>query len=83
MPDRQLPEIIVYSRETCSPCKTVKWYLKQKGHEFTEKDIDEPDNFNDFVKVADMQMVPLIVIGEAKVQGLNLPALNRILDYYA
>lgn len=79
--DQKMPEITIYTRTTCSPCKTVKWFLEKKGFKFTEKNIDDPDNFNEFAAIADYQMVPLILIGNSKIQGLNLPALTRVLDY--
>ncbi len=77
-----MPPITLYTRETCSPCKTLKWYLTKKGYKYEEKDIDDPDNFNEFVKETGFATVPLLVIGDSKIQGLNLPAVNRVLEYF-
>ena len=77
-----MPPITIYTRTTCSPCKTVKWYLTKKGHTYVEKDIDDPDNFNEFAQLSQFQMVPLVTIGDSKIQGLNLPALDRVLNFF-
>lgn len=71
--------VTVFTRSTCAPCRTVKHYLTMKGVKFQEKNIDEPDNAAEFARVADFPMVPLVLVGEHKVQGLNLGAIARLL----
>jgi glutaredoxin len=72
--------VTIYTRTTCAPCKTVKYWLKSKNVEYVEKNIDEGDNMQEFVKFTDMPMVPLILTdtGE-KIQGLNLSLLSKVL----
>jgi glutaredoxin len=71
--------VTIYTRTTCAPCKTVKFFLQKKGIAFTEKNIDEPSHAEEFNKVADFPMVPLVIVGEQKVQGLNLSLLSKLL----
>lgn len=46
---------------------------------FVEKNVDEPDNAEEFAKVSDFPMVPLVLVGDQKVQGLNLSLLSKML----
>jgi len=71
--------VTIYTRPTCAPCKTVKYYLKKRGVAFTEKNIDEPEHEAEFGRVADFPMVPLVVIDGQKIQGLNLGLLAKAL----
>lgn len=72
--------LTVFTRSTCAPCKTVKYYLTKKGVPYIEKNIDEPEAAKEFALVSDFQMVPLVVSGDNKVQGLNLSALSKLLQ---
>ena len=71
--------VTVFTRSTCAPCRTVKHYLTMKGVEFREKNIDDPEFAAEFARVADFPMVPLVLVGENKVQGLNLGLLSTLL----
>ena len=72
--------VTIYTRTTCAPCRTVKYFLTKKGISFTEKNIDDPDISAEFARVSDFPMVPLVLVGESKVQGLNLGLLANLLD---
>ncbi|NBU34693.1 glutaredoxin family protein [bacterium] len=74
-----MPKITVFTRTTCAPCKTVKYFIEKKGFSFIEKNIDDPEYAKEFSHFADMPMVPLVLIGDQKVQGLNLARLNDLL----
>lgn len=71
--------VTIFTRSTCAPCKTVKLFLTRRGVAFDEKDIDDPVNYQEFAEFADFPMVPLVVVGEHKVQGLNLGQLAALL----
>jgi glutaredoxin len=71
--------VTIFTRSTCAPCKTVKLFLTRKGITFLEKNIDEPANAEEFARVADFPMVPLVLVDDHKVQGLNLSLLSSLL----
>jgi glutaredoxin len=73
--------VTIYTRTTCSPCKTVKWYLQRKGVDYIEKNIDEETNMKEMANLTPVMMVPLVVIGDSLIQGMNLQALQKSLDY--
>ena len=71
---------VVYTRTTCAPCKTVKYWLNKKGIEFREKNIDEPEYAAEFAQFSKVSMVPLVLTPTGQtVQGLNLPLLSKLL----
>lgn len=74
-----MPEVTIFTRTTCAPCKTVKYFLGKRGVVFKEKNIDEPENQAEFNRIAEYPMVPLILVGEQKLQGLNLTRLSEML----
>ena len=72
--------VIIFTRTTCAPCKTVKYFLTKKGVEFTEKNIDEPEHAKEFAEYTDLTMVPLVLTPSGdKIQGLNLALLTQAL----
>ena len=58
--------VLVYTREKCPPCATLKYWLGKKGIAYKELD------------GADKPIVPTIVVGETVVTGLNFAVLNRL-----
>jgi len=71
--------VTIYTRSTCAPCKTVKYFLQKKGVAYAEKNIDDPEYAAEFARVSDYPMVPLVLVGETKIQGLNLGLLSQAL----
>lgn len=80
-----MKNITVYSRDTCSPCKTLKTYLKNKAIDFVEKNIDESEEAQaEAYAYAGMSIVPVTVITNKDntrtvVSGLNLQRLVPLL----
>lgn len=74
-----MPKVTVFTRTTCAPCRTVKYWLQKQGITFVEKNIDQPENAAEFSRFADMPMVPLVLIGDQKIQGLNIARLSELL----
>lgn len=71
--------ITIYSRETCSPCRSLKKFLSSKGVAYTDKDIDLPENLQEASKYG-LQVVPLTVItkqddSQEVISGFNLSQL--------
>ena len=70
--------ITLYSRPTCSPCKTLKLYLSIKGVEFVEK-LAEGAEYAEMANKYGV-MVPLLVKGDRGLTGYSPQAVNRLLD---
>lgn len=71
----------VYSRASCAPCQAVKAYLKNKKISYVEKNLDkDPDLINEVIKIVGYPIVPVIVIGNEFIAGLNYSALKSLLD---
>lgn len=81
-----MKKITVYSRTSCSPCKTLKYFLEKKGLEFTERNVDESDEAQaEAYAYSGMSTVPVTVItspdGSRRVlSGLRLAQLSEALQ---
>jgi len=72
--------ITVYTRTTCAPCKTVKHFLKSKGYAFEEKNVDDnPELMAEVLRISGYQAVPLTMVNNAPIMGMNLSALASLL----
>lgn len=68
----------VYTRTTCAPCKMLKTYLQKKGIQYEEINVDEnQEGFSEIVAQTGLQMVPVTVIGDKIIQGLNLGLISK------
>lgn len=81
---RNIVNVTVYTRNTCGPCRTLKYWLKQKEISFNEKNIDDNPKFVDeLLKLTAFQMVPVAVIDGEVVMGNNIPKINQLLTQAA
>ena len=70
----------IYTRTTCAPCRTVKTWLQKKGVKYEELNVDEqPELMDDVIRKTGLMMVPVIVVGENHVQGMNFSRLSELL----
>jgi len=70
--------ITVYTKTTCAPCQTLKYWLKSKNVQYEEKNLDKnPELLSELVDKTGMMMVPVVQIGDEIIQGLNLPLLSQ------
>jgi glutaredoxin 3 len=75
-----MPTVVVYTRTTCAPCRTLKHWLSAKNVPFTELNVDSnPRLMDEVIAKSGYQVVPLIQVGDTFVSGLNLPLLSRLL----
>lgn len=75
-----MPAVKVYTRTTCGPCRTLKYWLQSKGVPFTEINVDDdPKLMDEVIAKSGYQMVPMIEVGEKCISGLNLPLLSNLL----
>lgn len=59
-------KIVVYTSATCAPCKTLLWWLDKKGISY--KTIE-----------GGARVYPTVVYKGVTLEGLNIPALSRLL----
>lgn len=73
------PEIIMYSRATCSFCVAARNVLSSHGAEWTEVSLDtEPDRRGEMIERSGHNTVPQIFIGDFHVGGFDdLQALDE------
>ncbi len=72
--------VIVFSTPTCSWCRKVKDYLKQKGQNF--KDIDVSKDLaaqRDMIRKTGQQGVPQLWINNVPVVGFDREKIDRLL----
>ena len=58
----------LYSRDGCASCKTLKYLLTKLNVEFTEHEADRT-----------MPIVPVVKIGDVRIEGYNLPYIKQVL----
>jgi len=71
---------IVYTSTNCPHCKQVKGYLDGKGVTYEERNIEQSDAFAQQVWDMGLRAVPVTVIGEAKIVGMNKLQLEKALN---
>jgi alkyl hydroperoxide reductase subunit F len=64
-------KIEVYSKDWCPYCKKAKAFLKSKGLEFEEIDIEKGDNYEVMQKRTDRKKVPQIIINDQSLGGYD------------
>jgi len=75
-----MSQVTVYTRTTCGPCRTLKYWLKNKNINYTEKNVDQDKNYTDeLLKLTGFQIVPVVVIGNEHVMGVNIGRINELL----
>lgn len=77
--------ITVYTRTTCAPCKMLKRFLQSKGIDYNEINVDEnQEAYGKIIQQTGLSMVPVTVVGEKIITGLNLPLLSKeLVDFSA
>lgn len=71
--------VIVYSSTNCTYCKQLKQYLKDQGVDFEERNIDTNEDFADELRSMGFSSVPVTVIGENRILGMNPTRLKKAL----
>lgn len=64
-------KIEVYSKDWCPYCKKAKAFLKSKGLDFEEIDINEADNYEIMQKRTSNKTVPQIIINDKSLGGYD------------
>lgn len=63
---------VLYSKQSCGPCRTLKQLLKNKGIEYIEKDVNVPENMEELTVKYGAFSVPVTVINDEPIFGPNI-----------
>ncbi|KNF09808.1 glutaredoxin [Gottschalkia purinilytica] len=75
-----MSNVVIYTSNTCPHCVTAKEYLKEKGVEYTERNVQtDPEARKELIKKGYMG-VPVIVVGEEEISGFNKSKLDELLE---
>ena len=74
-----MSEVVVYSGIHCAPCDAVKAFLKQRGVDYTEKNINTDKAARQELREMGMTSIPVTVIGDARIQGFEKEKLEEAL----
>jgi len=71
-----MAEVIVYSTPLCQPCEQLKSYLREKGVEFTAKDLMMDEDAAEFIDEQNIRTSPVLQVGETLLHGRDLEPDN-------
>lgn len=63
----------------CGYCRKAKAYLAERGIAYREYDIDTPDGQLAFAQAGNASGIPLLLVGEQRVQGFSASAYDAAL----
>jgi glutaredoxin len=64
--------VLLYSRDTCAPCKTLKYWLNKKGIAFKEFSLD----------VSEFSAAPTVVIDDEILYQPSIGTVSRALTLH-
>lgn len=74
-----MANVIVYTSTNCPHCKQVKSFLSDKGVAYEERNIEQNDDYAKQVWDMGMRAVPVTVIGEHRILGMNKTQFDKAL----
>ncbi|MCM3702879.1 MULTISPECIES: glutaredoxin family protein [Paenibacillus] len=74
-----MANVIVYTSTNCPHCKQVKSFLSDKGVAYEERNIEQNDDYAQQVWDMGMRAVPVTVIGEHRILGMNKTQFDKAL----
>lgn len=69
-----MPEITIYTSQSCAPCKILKAKLQLLGWKFIEKDVSDPVN-KQFLFDNNLRSVPQVFV-DGKHTGNSVPHIE-------
>lgn len=72
-----MSKAIVYSSTHCNFCKQLKTYLTEQDIPFEERNIDTSEVYAKELQNLGMSSVPVTVIGEMTILGLNPTRIKK------
>jgi glutaredoxin len=78
-----MEKVIVYTNTNCPHCRQVKEYLTEKDVAFEERNIGQNDEYARQVWDMGMRAVPVTVIGDHRILGMNKLQFEKYLGEQA
>ncbi|MCM3786324.1 glutaredoxin family protein [Neobacillus mesonae] len=75
-----MEKAIVYTSTNCPHCRQVKSYLTDNGIEFEERNIEQSDEYAQQVWDMGLRAVPVTVLGEHRIVGMNKLQFHKALN---
>lgn len=74
------PSVTIYSADWCAFCHAAKDYLKSKGIEYTEKNVEENIQYaQESVKKSGQMGIPVLDINGQIIIGFDRPRIDKAL----
>jgi len=74
-------KVVIYTTPTCPYCHRTKEYLSRKGISYVEPDVAvDGDKAREMIQKSGQMGVPVIVIGDEVLVGLNQAKLDSLLS---
>lgn len=67
-----MSDVTVYSTPLCKPCEQLKAYLRDRGVEFTAKDLMMDEDAADFIEDQNIRTSPVLQVGDKLLHGADL-----------
>lgn len=74
-----MEKITVYTSNTCPYCTMAKDYLKEKGIEFEEKNVQNDAQARTELMEKGYSGVPVIVVGDEEIVGFDKARLDTLI----
>lgn len=75
-------KIIAYVTDTCPHCTSAKKFLRDKGYDFEERNVNtNPQALKEF-QTLKLTGVPAFLVGEQLVVGFDANRIESLLDYF-
>lgn len=71
--------VVLYGTTWCTYCKQVREYLKSEGVQYTDYDIENSEEGKRKFQAANGQGVPLIFVGDTRLDGFDRNDLHAAL----
>ncbi len=71
-----MSDVTVYSTPLCQPCEQLKAYLRDRGVEFTAKDLMMDEDAADFIEDQNIRTSPVLQVGDKLFHGADLEREN-------